>query len=47
MPDLDLIKQVEQGVRDRFAKGPSGNPAGWPRGPGTREILSCYIISRQ
>jgi LTXXQ motif family protein len=28
MPDLDLIKQVEQGVRDqrrRFSKGPSGN----------------------
>jgi hypothetical protein len=31
MPDLDLIKQVEQGVRDwrgRFARGRSGNPAG-------------------
>jgi hypothetical protein len=31
MPDLDQIKQAEQGVRDRrgrFAKGRSGNPAG-------------------
>jgi len=31
MPDLDLIKQVEQEVRDRrgrFATGRSGNPAG-------------------
>jgi hypothetical protein len=30
MPDLDLIKQMEQGVRDRrgrFARGRSGNPA--------------------
>ena len=35
MPDLDLIKQAEQGARDRrgrFAKGRSGNPAGRPRG---------------
>jgi hypothetical protein len=35
MPDLDLIKQGEQGVRDRrgrFAGGRSGNPAGRPRG---------------
>jgi hypothetical protein len=31
MPDLDQIKQEEQGVRDRrgrFARGRSGNPAG-------------------
>lgn len=35
VPDLDEIKQGEQGGRDRrrrFAKGPSGNPAGRPRG---------------
>jgi hypothetical protein len=35
MPDLDLIKQVEQGVRDRrgrFTRGRSGNPAGQSRG---------------
>jgi hypothetical protein len=33
-PDLDLIKQAEQGTRDRygrFAKGRSGNPAGGTR----------------
>src|SRR6202047_188347 len=35
MPDLDLIKQEEQGVRDRARAarpGWSGNPAGRPRG---------------
>ena len=35
MPDLDLIKQEEQGMRDRrgrIARGRSGNPAGRPRG---------------
>ena len=35
MPDLDQIKQGEQGVRDRrgrFARGRSGNPASRPRG---------------
>jgi len=34
VPDLDLIKQDEQGMRDRrerFATGRSGNPAGRPR----------------
>ena len=34
MPDLDLIKQGEQGVRDRrgrFRQGRFGNPAGRPR----------------
>jgi hypothetical protein len=33
MPDLDLIKQAEQGTRDRyerFVKGRSGNLAGGP-----------------
>jgi len=35
MPDLDLIKQGEQGVRDRrgrFVRVRSCNPAGRPRG---------------
>jgi Family of unknown function (DUF5681) len=35
MPDLDLIKQAEQGLRDRrgrFSRGQSGNPVGRPRG---------------
>jgi Family of unknown function (DUF5681) len=35
MPDLNLIKQVEQGARDgrgRFARGHSGNPGGRPKG---------------
>src|SRR5438132_13279677 len=35
MPDLDQIKQGEQGARDgrgRFATGRSSNPAGRPRG---------------
>jgi hypothetical protein len=36
MPDLDLIKQEEQGGardrRGRYSKGWSGNPAGRPRG---------------
>src|SRR6266849_3512876 len=35
MPDLDQMKQGEQGARDRrgrFARGRSGNPAGRPRG---------------
>jgi hypothetical protein len=37
MPDLDQIKQGEQGARDRrgrFARGRSGNPAGRPPGIG-------------
>ncbi len=36
MPDLDLIKQGEQGARDqsgRFARGRSGNPARPPPDP--------------
>src|SRR5207249_10750257 len=35
MPDLDLIKQGEQevqGLRERFATGRTGHPAGRPRG---------------
>jgi hypothetical protein len=35
MPDLDLIKQEEQGARDRrgwLAERRSGNPVGRPRG---------------
>jgi hypothetical protein len=35
MPDLDQIKQGEQGMRDRrgrFTKGRSGSPASQPRG---------------
>jgi hypothetical protein len=35
MPDLDLIKQEEQGARDergRFVRGHSGNPGGRPKG---------------
>src|ERR1700745_2679078 len=39
MPDLDQIKQGEQGARDgggRFAKGRSGNPAGRPGNPAGR-----------
>ena len=35
MPDLDLIKQGEQEVRDRrewFTRGGSGNLVGLPRG---------------
>jgi hypothetical protein len=51
MPDLDQIKQGEQGARDRrgrFPKGRSGNPAARPRGcrdyvdrAGTREGAGC------
>jgi hypothetical protein len=32
MPDLDLIKQGEQGVRDRRGRFARGCAAGWPRG---------------
>jgi len=44
MPDLDLIKQDERGVRDRrgrFARGRSGNPAGRLTLAGEGEIKSC------
>ena len=41
MPDLDQIKQGEQGARDRrgrFARGPSGNPAGGIVGAGFEKL---------
>jgi prevent-host-death family protein len=53
MPDLDLIKQGEQGVRDRrgrFARGLSGNPADRPRGcrdhvnRAARLLLACARV---
>jgi hypothetical protein len=43
MPDLDQIKQAEQGVRDRrgrFARGRSGNPAG-------RRPDQCIILKEK
>ncbi len=43
MPDLDQIKQAEQGVLDRrrrFAKGRSGNPADRPRPRGCRDHVN-------
>jgi hypothetical protein len=57
MPDLDQIKQAEQGMRERrgrFARGRSGNPAGRPRGfhdrgrlmPGKRADLSLIDFDR-
>ena len=42
MPDLDQIKQAEQGVRDRrgrFARGRSGNPAG----PAARLVVHTFV----
>lgn len=50
MPDLDLIKQEEQGARDRrgrFSKGRSDNLAGGPRCcRGSTARPSCYSPAR-
>jgi hypothetical protein len=46
MPDLDEIKQGEQGARDRrgrFAKRRSGNPAGRPRGSSNRATRAAEM----
>jgi hypothetical protein len=47
LPDLDLIKQKEQGMRDgrgRFARGYSGNPAGRPRGCRDRANRAARLL---
>jgi hypothetical protein len=47
MPDLDEIKQGEQGARDRrgrFAEGQSGNPAGRPRGSSNRATRAGELL---
>ncbi len=47
MPDLGLIKQAEQGARDRrgwFSKGRSGNPAGGPRGCGDHVTRAARLL---
>jgi hypothetical protein len=46
MPDLDEIKQGEQGARDRrgrFAEGQSGNRAGRPRGSSNRATRAAEM----
>jgi hypothetical protein len=46
MPDLDQIKQEEQGARDRrgrFARGRSGNPAGRAAAAITSTALPGYL----
>ena len=47
MPDLDQIKQGEQGARDRhgrFAKRQSGNPGGRPRGSTNRATRAAELL---
>ena len=47
MPDLDQIKQGEQGARDRrgrFAKRQSGNPTGRPRGSTNRATRAAELL---
>jgi hypothetical protein len=47
MPDLDQIKQEEQGPRDRhgrFVPGRSGNPAGRPLLAGKGEALTPKAV---
>jgi len=49
MPDLDQIKQEEQGARDqrgRFARGRSGNPAG-RAAAATASKPRCPAIARR
>jgi hypothetical protein len=47
MPDLDQIKQGEQGPRDRrgrFVKRQSGNPTGQPRGSMNRATRAAELL---
>jgi hypothetical protein len=46
MPDLDQIKQAEQGARDRrgrFGRGRSGNPEGRAAAATTSTALPGYL----